>query len=160
MWPAMVKQGTGCQRHPTGLRFKTHQQCRLLWSVIINQIDTSICQGGTSYWKKFISEPLIRSAYNVNQNLAYHSCSQHDNNIHCSFVLPETSQMSMMTSSLLCQSRSHITDIRYYAQIFIDVDDSESILKIEKPFQTILWLSSGISFFHTPYGHWGCVKGK
>ena len=53
--------------------------------------------------KKFISEQLICSAYNQN----YHSCSQHNNCIHCSFVLSGTSQMSLATLSLLRQSRSH-----------------------------------------------------
>ncbi len=55
---------------------------------------------------KFISEPLIHCL--CQWKLAYHSCSQQDNSIHCSFVLSETSQMSLATPSLLRQSRSQM----------------------------------------------------
>ena len=36
MWPALAKQGTSHQRRLTDFRFSTTQQCRLLWSVLIN----------------------------------------------------------------------------------------------------------------------------
>ncbi len=70
MWTALAKQGTSRQQHPTDLRFNTHQQCRLLWSVIINQINT-FNLSRTCYWKKFISDSVIHYAYCVNQNLPF-----------------------------------------------------------------------------------------
>ena len=53
LWPALAKHGTSRQRHLTGFRFSTNQQCRLLWSVIINYISifnlSRLC-----YWKKLL----------------------------------------------------------------------------------------------------------
>ncbi len=54
--------------------------------------------------EELIGEPIIHSAYYVNQNL--HAI--HDKSVHCWFVLSEISQMSLATCSLLRQSRSHM----------------------------------------------------
>ena len=40
MWPALTKQGTSHQRHLADIRFCANQQCRLVWAVIINCINT------------------------------------------------------------------------------------------------------------------------
>ena len=62
------------------------------------------------------SEPLIHPACYVNQNLP---CIQGSDNtakllcacsIHCWFVLSEISQMSLATSTLLHQNRSHMEE--------------------------------------------------
>ncbi len=89
MWPALAKQGTSRQRHPTDLRFNKHQ-CRLLWSVIINynQYFQFVKVSRTCFWKKIISEPLIYSAYCIKTYILWlpfrvlsKECRQHDNYI-------------------------------------------------------------------------------
>ena len=69
MWPALAKQGTSRQRHLTDLTFNTHQQCRLLWSAIYNQLDQYFRFVTDMLLEEVLCEPLIRSAYHVNQNM-------------------------------------------------------------------------------------------
>ncbi len=109
MWPALAKQGTSRQRHPTDLRFNTHQQCRLLWSVIINYTSIlSICQGHS------IGRSLLVNHSSVLHTMSVKTClpfmQPHDNSITLFvwFVLSETSQVLLATPTLLCQSRSQM----------------------------------------------------
>ncbi len=70
MWPALAKQGTCRQLHPTDLRFNIHQQCM----GSDNQLDQYFQFVKDLLLEEVVSEPLIYSAYYVNQNLpTYHS---------------------------------------------------------------------------------------
>ncbi len=50
MWPAVAKQGTSRQQHPTDLKLNTHQQCR----VSDNQLDQ---------YFEFVKDMLLEEVY-------------------------------------------------------------------------------------------------
>ena len=80
----------------------------LLWSVISTRSILSIRQGHAIGSSLFVNHSSILHTVSIKTCLPFRvwtkECShQHDNSIHCWFVLSETSQMSLATSSLLCQ---------------------------------------------------------
>ena len=122
------KQWTSRLRHPTDLRFNTHQL-----SVIINHINI-FNMSRTCYWKKFINEHLIRSAwYYVNQNLP----TIHVANTVRLYYL-ETSQMSLATPSPVTPEQVTILLWQIHAGhsiMFLHNHDHALIVLNEKPIQ-------------------------